>query len=276
VTVTNGTWVRRDKNKYVRRLEGEEADKRRQIRTEAERLRTVAIATMTQSHFGLAEANLRRAVQEIAERQGFETMPTEGYESLTDWAVRAKAVIERFTAVEQELKTLEARQGSGEVRVDFGGHFRVMGATGNAQYWVIRPDGSERDPDEVNYRKRWTSEGDKRWRLVGPEELAIMWSKSCTAADHEFVVAKLPAGECTAEQLATVEHVEREISERFDGATGMSGATSPSIGAGWDLRTKAAPQSKLALESSAPKGEALSADALAGGLDALRARFSGK
>lgn len=31
---------------------------------------------------------------------------------------------------------------------NFGGHYRIMGATRNAQFWVICPDGSFREPDE--------------------------------------------------------------------------------------------------------------------------------
>jgi len=117
-----------------------------------------------------------------------------------------------------------------------------MGAAGQCQYWVIQPDGAERDPDEVEYRKRYTAEGSKTWRLVGPGELAISWSKGNTAANHEFIVDKLPAGGCTAEQLATIERLEREINERFDGAVGMSGTISPGIGKGWGLGFK--PSSK--------------------------------
>ncbi|MBI1908274.1 hypothetical protein HYS28_02565 [Candidatus Uhrbacteria bacterium] len=122
-----------------------------------------------------------------------------------------------------------------------------MGATGNADYWVVRPDGTLRDPDEVSYRKRYTSEGDKQWRLVGADELAITWSKAYTAAPHEFAVAKLPVGGCTTEQLATVSRLEREISGRFQGATGISGTASPGIGGGWDL-----PSSKKQAPTSTP------------------------
>ncbi len=237
-----GSWVKLEKDKQVRKLDGEEAEKRKQIRTEAEELKDKAILATKQSHFELAEATLRRQVQEIAQESGFDTMSTEGwYDSLTSWVEKAKAVVEKWQATEAELKTLEERKSSGEVLVDFGGHFRVMGATGNAQYWVIMPDGSERDPDEVEYRKRYTSEGSKKWRLVGPGELAISWFKAYTAADHEFVVDKLPEGGCTAEQLVTVERLEREIDERFRGSVGCSGQSSPDIGRGWDLQPAPTP-----------------------------------
>lgn len=248
VTITSGLWVVLT-DKKVKRLESDEADKRRLIRAEAKKLRNQASAAMKQTYFELTEVDLRNKVQDLAEEQGFDTMTTDGqYDSLTSWVERAKGIIEKFVTVESELKSLEQRQGSGEVLVDFGGHFRVMGATGNAQYWVIKPDGSEREPDEVSYRKRYASEGDKKWRLVGPEELAISWFKAYTASGHEFIVNKLPESGCTSEQFETIERLEREISERFYGATGMSGAASPEIGDGWFLNKQSDQKPKPVIE----------------------------
>lgn len=236
--VRSALWVALT-DKKVRRLEGEEAEKRKLIRAEAEDLRNKAITITKQSYFELTEANLCSNVQELIKDQGFDTMPTEGWSSnsLISWVEKAKGILERFAAVEQELKTLEQRQSSGEIRVNFGGHFREMGASGNSQYWVIKPNGSEREPDEVDYRKRYTSEGDKKWRAVNPEELAISWFKVNTAAEHEFV-NKFPVGGCTSEQLAKVKGLEQEIERRFKGTTGMSGKVSPSIGNGWNLGGK--------------------------------------
>lgn len=157
-----------------------------------------------------------------------------------------------------KAEVIRRRSEQGEILANFGGHFRLMGAAGQCQYWVIRPNGFERNPDEVEYRKRYSSEGSKHWQLVGPEELALSWSKSNTASGHEFVVEKHPAGGCTAEQLATVERLEREISERFEGAVGMSGNVSPGIGKGWGLGSKSSSKSgpnsapELTPESSEP------------------------
>ena len=231
----SGDWVCLEADKVVRRLEGEEAQTRREIRSSAEVLRSQAIAATQLSCFGLAEADLRHEVQSLTTDPNFDVMATTGYDSLTYWVERARAVMERFATAEPDLKVLEQRQGSGEVLVDFGGHFRVMGATGNAQYWVIRPDGSEREPDDISYRRRYTEEGDKTWRTVQPDELAISWWKSCTAAEHVFKVDKPPVNGCTPEQLATVDRIEREIDERFKGSTGISGTLSPTIGNGWGL-----------------------------------------
>jgi hypothetical protein len=132
-------------------------------------------------------------------------------------------------------ETLQQLQEAGEILTNWGGHFRTMGRTGNAQFWVVRPDGSKRLPDEVEYRKRYASEGEKRWRFVFRDELAISWSKGCSAAGHEFVVAHLPIGGPTPEQLAFVAALEEKIAADWDGVHGISGRPSPSIGNGWGL-----------------------------------------
>jgi len=234
VTFHSALWVSLT-DKKARRLEGDEADKRKLVRNEAEMLRNKAITMSAQSYFGLVETNLRSDVQKLIANESLDTMPTEGWSSLTSWVKEAKDVLEKFTRIEEELKTLEQRQSTGEILVDFGGHFRVMGATGNAQYWVIKPDGSEREPDEVSFRKQYTSEGEKKWRLIGPGELAISWFKAYTAANHGFTINKLPQGGCTPEQLATINRLELEISSCWEGARGFSGKVSPSIGDGWGL-----------------------------------------
>ncbi|OGZ00028.1 MAG: hypothetical protein A2945_04275 [Candidatus Liptonbacteria bacterium RIFCSPLOWO2_01_FULL_52_25] len=142
----------------------------------------------------------------------------------------------------QEWQLCFAAAARGEALINFGGHFRVMGRTDNAQFWVVQPDGSLREPDEVQYRKRYSSEGDKRWRLVRPEELALSWSKNSSASPHEFTVVKLPVNGITPEQKAAVVKLEREIAEEWMGATGMaSGVASPSIGNGWGLVLKLPP-----------------------------------
>src|SRR3989338_3255930 len=199
----------------------------------------------------IAEANWREKVRKFVET--LRAHPTHTCLS-SDMRQKLEEITNSFyvpdlSKIRDELRVewskaevIRRRSEQGEILANFGGHFRVMGAAGQCQYWVIQPDGAERDPDEVEYRKRYTAEGSKTWRLVGPGELAISWSKGNTAANHEFIVDKLPAGGCTAEQLATIERLEREINERFDGAVGMSGTISPGIGKGWGLGFK--PSSK--------------------------------
>lgn len=148
------------------------------------------------------------------------------------YIVSRRLEAELAAATPEELQRLRE---TGEILVNWGGHFREMGRTGNAQFWVVRPDGTERLPDEVEYRKRYASEGEKRWRFVGREELAITWSKGCSAASHVFVVAHLPVGGPTPEQLAFVAELEEKIAVGWEGVSGISGRTSPPIGGGWGL-----------------------------------------
>src|SRR3989344_5212256 len=162
------------------------------------------------------------------------------FQEFAAWCeARKSAVFARRSQIVEETARLEEGQALGEIILNFGGHYRVMGATNNVQFWVIRPDGSLREPDEEEGRghnqQYKGSEGNKRWDIVAPEELAICWSKSFTAAPHQFTVNKSPVAGCTPNQLTTVKRIEREISERFYGATGCSGRMSPSIANGWDL-----------------------------------------
>lgn len=219
----------------VRRVEGEELAKRQALRTEAEALRKQAEEATSRSYFQLLESNLREQVSEVAREQGFDLMANEGWGSLAGWIDTAKRVLAGFAEVQPEMIALEQKQNSGELLVDFGGHFRVMGATNQAQYWVVCSDGTLRDPDTVSYRKRYSEEGDKQWRTVQSDELAISWSKAFTAAEHRFVVNKAPVAGCAASQLETVSRLEAEIAERCGGMSGMGGSNSPDIGLGWSL-----------------------------------------
>jgi hypothetical protein len=183
-----------------------------------------------------------------------------------DW-IEELAQREAARKAAEEARAAEKRRLAEELAKTFGGYFRRMGRAGNSDYWVVRPDGTLRDPDEVQYRKRYTSEGEKRWRLVGPDELAISWEKGDTSSSHEFRVNHLPVDGCTDDQLATVERIEREIEANWEGAVGMSsGKTSPSIGDGWSLKKNPEPSNGLPL-SGAELGSAI---------DALRARFGKK
>ncbi len=143
-----------------------------------------------------------------------------------------------------------------------------MGATSQAQYWVVRPDGTQRDPDTISYRKRYSEEGDKQWRQVEPDELAISWFKAYTAADNDFVVNKAPVGGCTIAQLETVHRLEAEIAERWEGMSGISGSGSPRIDIGWGLGSSKSParanqkREEAQQQSNSPKVDLSSLDAL--------------
>lgn len=115
-----------------------------------------------------------------------------------------------------KAEALHAHQAAGEALTNWGGHFRTMGNANNCNQWVVGPDGLIRHPDFVGFRKAYTDEGNKLWRLVGPEELALVWSKECTAADHDFTVVKRPVGSVTSAQQAAVRRIEREIADRYN------------------------------------------------------------
>ncbi len=117
----------------------------------------------------------------------------------------------------REIQELFVAQGRGEVLADFGGHFRRMGENSQSDIWVIGPDGEEAEPTETNYRKRYTSEGDRRWELIGPEMLALRWSRGQGGRQFEesWEVVKLPVSGLTEAQ--TTKARELEPHERFRG-----------------------------------------------------------
>jgi hypothetical protein len=129
-------------------------------------------------------------------------------------------------------------QSEGKILVNWGGAFRVMGATSNRQLWVVRPDGTLRPSTSISYRKDYLEEGGKEWRLVGAEELALVWEKENTAAPHQFTVAHMPLAGVTDQQVAASVRLEQEIAERWSDIRGIAGSRSPRIGRGWGLAKK--------------------------------------
>ncbi len=169
----------------------------------------------------------------------------------------------------EDARLAEERRVAEELASTFGGHFRRMGQSGNADFWVVRPDGTIRNPDEISYRGRYNSEGDKRWKTFGADELGISWSKVNTAAPHEFRLDQQPPA-MTVAQVETVSRIEREIAETWDNAVSMTGKKSPLVGKGWDLKSQSAPQ------PSPEESKPLAGESLNQALDALRAKFNGK
>lgn len=132
---------------------------------------------------------------------------------------KAKKLFEKNEFIEASQKAEEVKTNcekltamiQGGALLHFGGHFRRMGATGQADFWVISSDGSLREVDNIQYRKRYMSEGDKYWRMVKRDELALEYSKSCTADHHHCEVVKFPIDGITKAQLRTVANIESEI-----------------------------------------------------------------
>jgi len=128
-----------------------------------------------------------------------------------------------------------SHSGERETRHDLPYRFsfftRTNGRTGRSIAYVISPDGELVEPSESGYRR----DDDKTW---GPEVLnesvvILTHEKAYTAAPHEFGVRYEPPQGITEEQLERIEAIQKSIAEEWDGATGMSGKESPSIGDGW-------------------------------------------
>lgn len=118
----------------------------------------------------------------------------------------------RFSDYAERKREEEELLSVGE-EFEFSGHFRRMGMSGNCDMWVIAEDGSLRECDELERRKMY-EEGGKRWKRVGPSELAIQWragTMRAVAETSECSVWHAPVGGCTAEQFAAVREIEREI-----------------------------------------------------------------
>lgn len=160
----------------------------------------------------------QRGIDDVAERGSF-YLPA-ATELASAWA---------------EAEALRQRVLAGDSLANFGGDFRACGNTGLADFWVITQDGELLEPDFSSLNRR-RDEGEKYWSEVAPSELALAWRKSYTAAPHEFLVAKLPAGGLTDLQLAWVKKTQDMLEESFAGRRGFkSNAPSPLVGRGWGL-----------------------------------------
>lgn len=128
-----------------------------------------------------------------------------------------------------------SHSGERETRHDLPHRFsfftRTNGMTGRSIAYVIGADGELVEPSESGYRR----DDDKTW---GPEVLSedmviLTHEKAYTAAPHEFGVRYEPPQGITEKQLERIEAIQKSIAEEWDGAIGMSGKKSPSIGDGW-------------------------------------------
>lgn len=121
----------------------------------------------------------------------------------------------------------------GEILVNLSFNFRTMGSTGQANMWVLMPDGTSRVPDTTEYRKNYLEEGTKLWRIVGPKELVITWNKENTGSDHSFAINKLPTEGPTDNQIEAAKVIKMKIAEVWKDRVGMSGKKSPPVSTGW-------------------------------------------
>jgi len=247
VMVSSGLWVYLESEKFVTLPTPE----RETAKAKVARLRAEAEAARGAGHFKCLATELQSKVAKVAGGKEMEDRSDSGFffssastQEIERWAERAEAVMAEVRAAATAAEELHRQQSAGVVLANFQAWKRRSGATNCGQGWVIRPDGTLREPDRMDCPRPRYDDGTQQWDLVAAEELAILWSKAYTAADHEFVVAKRPASGLTKAQLAAVEEIEREIADQFDGRTGMSGRESPPV-QGWGLRPpKPTPASK--------------------------------
>ncbi|MEI7765462.1 MAG: hypothetical protein WCI93_02645 [bacterium] len=116
---------------------------------------------------------------------------------------------------------------------------RRGGATNAGEGWVIRPNGTFREPDKMECpRPRYSDEGYQNWEQVLVGEVVLHWSKGCSAGEHHFEVIYQPET-LTSAQLEKIAMLEEEIAIEWDGRVGLaSGIPSPPVGDGWGLTEK--------------------------------------
>ena len=113
---------------------------------------------------------------------------------------------------------------------------RVGCSTNCGEGWVVKPDGSFRDPTKFEPKKLFSSDGYKNWEQILPGEVVLSWGKGNTAAEHEFQVIYMPNEGLTAAQKDVILHIEEDIQEQWKDKRGMSsGLPSPDVGMGWNI-----------------------------------------
>lgn len=121
---------------------------------------------------------------------------------------------------------------------------RRGGRTNAGDGWVIGPDGQDRQntgwTDPNSRRLARYGEGEMIWEQILDGEVVLKWSKSCSAAPHNFEIIHVPSEGLTEPQLERIREIENELESEWEGARGLaSGIPSPSIGDGWGLCKKA-------------------------------------
>jgi hypothetical protein len=124
---------------------------------------------------------------------------------------------------------------------------RRGGRTNAGDGWVIGPNGQDRAntgwSDPYSRRLQRYGEGEMIWEQVLLGEVVLKWSKSSSAAPHEFEVVYLPTEPLTEAQLERIKEIQDELEREWEGARGLaSGLPSPSVGDGWGLLPKSSPK----------------------------------
>lgn len=158
-------------------------------------------------------------------------------EQITRWMEQVEHLmvdVERSASgYEEREAALKGAEERGEILRDFVAYGHTRGVAGEGKGWVIRPDGSLREPEFDGEEDRTSV---KKWHLVRSDEVALGWSKGSSSSPHYFTVHKMPLNGCTASQLATIGSLEDQLEREWEGARGLSsGAASPPVGDGWGI-----------------------------------------
>ena len=118
---------------------------------------------------------------------------------------------------------------------------RVGAGTNCGDAWVIKSDGSFREPTSFEAVKKY-GDGYKNWEQILEGEVVLSWAKGCAAAEHEFEVIYMPEKGLTAAQKEVILSIEENIQEEWKNKRGLSsGISSPDVGMGWGIAGRKMP-----------------------------------
>ncbi len=229
-TITEGVWVKLDPHRMPKRLDSGEQVRRSNSQARAVQLRGQLEQARKAPWFDCIDPGLQKRVTCFLQGRSEwddsgESKPAEFTKMATaeveSWVSEADGIYASVAQATEAAQALHVRREAGEVVVNFGGHFRRLGASGNCDHWVVTPDGALRAPDSVEYRKRYTSEGNKHWRLVEADELALEWHGGTS-----YKVSHRPVGGLTPAQLQAVKRIETEDLQVEAGSFGLDPAIS--------------------------------------------------
>lgn len=153
------------------------------------------------------EAEVRKR---LFDEQTSSYVPSER-DSVAGWTEQVEqlvADVEKSTSGYEEREVaLEAAKERGEILRNFRAYVRRSGSS-QGDGWVIKPDGSLREPGEVDHaHPSGFHYSHKIWRVVKADELGLTWGDGTVCA----VVHRAPGYAPTSAQLAKVREIEQEV-----------------------------------------------------------------
>lgn len=117
---------------------------------------------------------------------------------------------------------------------------RIGAGTNCGQGWVIKPDGTLREPTKLDVNKY--GDGNVTWEQILPGEVVLSWAKGCATAEHEFNVIYMPKEGLSSAQKEAILSIEENIQETWKNKRGLSsGIPSPDVGMGWNIAGRKTP-----------------------------------